>query len=316
MHATSQSPWRRALWTGGLWTALCTGVLLAMGCAARPARSSNAQIWIAGDVQMTRDCARRVAALDALPGTGVVNLEGPIGPPGPLSADELYNAAAVVPALVRVGVGVFGLANNHRDDRGSAGVTATGAAIEAAGALVADRGRPARWRAGNLQVQLTAGEPSDLAQMQVDLRRPADLHIASLHVVAPPSYLPAPTTRATVEALLASGADVVAVHGSHAIGAVERRGQQIIAWGLGNLAFDCRCTQEDEGLILALRIAQGRVHARVVPIRAGLMGAAVKPHPDGAGILALLRGLGSRLDPQGEVLDGGGSDAGAQPDAQ
>jgi hypothetical protein len=283
---------------------LLTGLILT-ACSSAPTR-----VWIAGDVQMTGECARRLAALDTWPGTGIVNLEGPVGPPRPLSAQQLYNTAAVVPALVARGVKVVGMANNHRLDRGAAGSTVTRRAIVDAGARPADRARPARWRVNGRQVQVTAGEPGDLAQMQADLRQPADLHIASLHVVAPPSYLPDADTRATVEALLKSGADVVAVHGSHAVAAVEWRGRQLIAWGLGNLAFDCRCTQEDEGMVLLLAFDEAGLKARVVPIRAGLMGAPVTAHPDAAGVLDLLRGLGSPLDAQGRLR------AGAQTDAQ
>ena len=72
---------------------------------------------------------------------------------------------------------------------------------------------------------MIAGQPAELEKMRAALETPADLHLASLHVVAPPSYLPAPETRAVVDALIDAGARVVAVHGSHALGPVEwRRG--------------------------------------------------------------------------------------------
>lgn len=285
LNATSQMPFSLVL------------ILSLFGCGHEPAR-----LWMAGDVQMTHNCAQRLTVLKTWPGRGIVNLEGPVGSPTPLSAQRLFNSDAVVPALVAHGVEVIGVANNHRSDDGTAGIKRTHAAIVDAGARLADAGRPARWRQRGRQFQLTAGEPADLARMQTHLRRPADVHIASLHVVAPPSYLPDAQTRASVDALLEAGADVVAVHGSHALGAVEWRGDQLIAWGLGNLAFDCRCTRENEGLVLLLNWADERLHARVVPIQAGLMGAPVAVHPDGAGVLDLLRGLGSSIDATGRVI--------------
>ena len=93
---------------------------------------------------------------------------------------------------------------------------------------------------------------------------------------------------------MAAGAAVVGVHGSHALGAVERRGRQVIAWGLGNLAFACRCTAEDEALALEVRLdEEGVIAADVVPLRAGLHGQPLALDPEPAGVVELLRGLGS-----------------------
>ena len=117
--------------------------------------------------------------------------------------------------------------------------------------------------------------------------------IATFHTTGVPSYLPSPELRREVEGALEAGATVVAVHGSHLIGPVERRGAAVVAWGLGNLVFHCECTREDEGLVLEVRLAPGRVlEAAVVPVRAGLVGPA-RPAGDADGVFDLLEALGS-----------------------
>jgi hypothetical protein len=118
------------------------------------------------------------------------------------------------------------------------------------------------------------------------------------HVLAPPLYTPDPPLTAAVEVAVQAGADAVLVHGSHAIGAVERRGTTLVAWGLGNLAFDCDCTSEDEGLLVRLEVGPTQVtRATAVPMRAGLLGAkARRAGPDEAKVdLDLLESLGSKL---------------------
>ena len=277
--------------------------VLALGCGAQ----APAAIWIGGDVQVAQPSPERFAALARIAGTGIVNLEGPIGAAlRPISAEHLVNHDDVPGLLRAVGVGVIGLANNHRDDLGAAGVAASVERIEAAGLKAVDRARAAQWTLGDSSIRVVVGEVADLAQMITDLSVPATTRIATLHVLAPPSYLPSDSTRNAVDALLGAGADVVAVHGSHALGPVERRGAAIIAWGLGNLAFDCACTREDEALILRVwrtHGGRGALAGQVVPIQAGLGGRPVALHADTAGIIELLRGLGSDVDAQGQVTD-------------
>lgn len=117
-------------------------------------------------------------------------------------------------------------------------------------------------------------------------RRPV---IALFHVLAEPLYLPDSSLREAVDLAVKSGASAVLAHGSHAIGAVERRGSTVIAWGLGNLAFDCDCTTEDEGLLVRLEV-DGRTvtKATAIPVRAGLHGARARLPDDASLDLALL----------------------------
>lgn len=100
---------------------------------------------------------------------------------------------------------------------------------------------------------------------------------------------------AAVEAALAAGATVVAAHGTHQLARVERRGRAVIAWGLGNLAFACACTDETDGLLLRVELdADGAaLRAAVVPVDAGLRGEAVRPAREAALVFDLLESLGS-----------------------
>ena len=80
------------------------------------------------------------------------------------------------------------------------------------------------------------------------------------------------------------------------IGPVERRGRAVVVWGLGNLAFACECTKETESLLVEVELGpDGAGAAAVIPIQAGLAGAAAAPAPDAGGIFDLLRALGTRF---------------------
>jgi hypothetical protein len=154
---------------------------------------------------------------------------------------------------------------------------------------------------GGLRVAITAHDlgaavPAGLADELRRARRGADVLVATFHVTAPPSYLPTPVLEQAVERALEAGAAVVAAHGTHMIGAVERRGRAVVVWGLGNLAFACECTHETEGLLVEVDLGpDGAGAATVIPIQAGLAGAPAAPAPDANGIFDLLRALGTRF---------------------
>jgi len=93
----------------------------------------------------------------------------------------------------------------------------------------------------------------------------------------------------------------VAAEGTHALGKVERRGGAVIAWGLGNLAFACDCTDEVDGALLEVDLdGQGAGAAAVVPVEAGLMGRPAAAAPDAPALYELLERIGSSpLRPEG-----------------
>jgi hypothetical protein len=140
---------------------------------------------------------------------------------------------------------------------------------------------------------LGGGVPAGLSSELADARALGDALLSTFHVTGPPSYLPRPELRAAVDIALAAGARVIAAHGTHALGPVERRGGAVIAWGLGNLLFACDCTDEVDGLILRVSIDRHEVRARIIPIDAGLRGGDARNGHNPSLILDLLDALGS-----------------------
>lgn len=274
--------------------------LIAAGC--RRAQPEAVELWIGGDVHVGDQGGRGLAPLSRmLEGAyGIVNLEGPIGDsPAPGEGVRLANAASGVEALRSAGVRVAGIANNHAGDRGPSGPEETAAALRALD--IAPAGGPAGYAAlsaGGQRIivtahDLSAGVPAGLPGELREARSKGDVLISTFHVTGPPSYLPRPELRAAAEAAIAAGARVVAAHGTHALGPVERRGDAVIAWGLGNLLFACDCTDEIDGAILRVSIEGGAVRARVLPIDAGLRGASAGPSKSAPLILDLLDAIGS-----------------------
>lgn len=266
-----------------------TFVLLA-ACARETRDVAPQVLWFGGDVHLGRQGHQALSTLE-LDGPLVVNLEGPIGETVEDStAQRLVNPPDTARLLVRAGVRAVGVDNNHRLDAGDAGLRRTVALLEREGLVALGSGQLGGVRL--LQVDLSGGMPEGLAQ-RLERARPT---VLLLHVLAPPSLLPEPTLVAAVDLAVTAKIPAILSHGSHAVARVERRGASVIAWGLGNLAFDCPCTGEEDGLLVRLELAGGQVHrARAVPVRAGLNGRAASPPQDPALELDLLESLGSRL---------------------
>lgn len=266
------------------------------------------ELWFGGDVHAS---ARLGALLDSVPlrrdAIGVVNLEGPVAD-GPSSTIDVATVrlrqSPRTPALLaKAGVRVATLANNHALDEGEPGRAHTEERLRATGIDVAFGDRVAVLRGAGATVSITAfdlgaASPDDVRRVVAGA---SGVRVVSLHVTAGPSYLPTDALERAVRASLDAGARVVVAHGSHEPARVERRGDAIIAWGLGNLVFDCPCTEESDGLLLAVSVAQdGSVKARVLPIRAGLGGASARPADEPDVMRQLLVSLGStKLDSEG-----------------
>lgn len=269
----------------GVVVALCIG-----GCARHSTPERPTVLWFGGDVHFGE---RGGAALEglALDGPLVVNLEGPIATQlRPSSASALFNPPDAAARLNSANVIAAGVDNNHAMDDGAAGLERTRAAIQRHD--LAPLGSTSIAGLAMLQVDLSAGVPADLEARLTSLKPT----IVLFHVLAPPLYLPEPSLRRAVDLAVTSGAQAVLAHGSHSIGAVERRGATVIAWGLGNLAFDCDCTTEDEGLLVRLELEGSRVtRATAVPVRAGLHGQQSRLLDDATTDLSLLESLGSVL---------------------
>jgi poly-gamma-glutamate synthesis protein (capsule biosynthesis protein) len=284
---------------------IATGLaLLLAACGGERRDAASVTLWLGGDVHLGPGQADILAPLAGqLDGMGVINLEGPVGP-GPSSSERLANSAAALSVLARRGVVVAGVANNHALDLGARGVEQTRTALLAAGIEPAGDERVAIVRRGGLRIAVTAHEaPPSAASTQAlraiehtvaRARKQADIVVATFHVTGPPSYLPRPELVAAVNTALAAGARLVAAHGTHALARVERRGNAVIAWGLGNLAFACDCTRERDGLIVRVELgAKGIEGITLIPIQAGLHGAPARLSDEPDLIFDLLESLGS-----------------------
>lgn len=261
------------------------------------------ELWFGGDVSLgdggrgQLDGIARIVQGDA----GIVNLEGPSAErrqlrPGSL---DVFSTPPSLSELTRLGVRVAGIANNHVLDAGKQAPAHTARILREHGILAA--GGPAgaallHIRGVTIAVtahDLTHGVPQGLAVDLRAARAQADILVATFHVTGPPSYLPRPELRRAVEIAYRAGARVIAAHGTHVVGPVERREHAVIAWGLGNVIFACDCTRETDAILLRIRIQQHKpVDAAVVPIQAGVNGQPALPSPDPNGIFDLLEAIG------------------------
>lgn len=284
-------------------------VVLVAGPRGSPRASGKHVVVLGGDLHVGAAAPFATVVLaklrDEIAGASVVvNLEGPVSGAASTTSDGivvLANAPEFLPGLHDAGVRVAAIANNHARDAGPASSAETVAALRRAGILPAGLEAAAATfdtEGGRIVVtahDLGSGVPPSL---RADLRRAraggAGTLIATFHVTGPPLYLPVPALKSAVAIALEEGAVVVAAHGTHALGPVERRGDRVIAWGLGNLAFACACTEETDALLLRVTISGGTVtRAEVIPIDAGLRGAFPVPASDPAAILDLLAAIGS-----------------------
>jgi capsule synthesis protein PGA_cap len=315
--------------------------IIATACthtAAAPAASASRdpgapRLWIAGDVFLGTGGHGALAGIAAIVGgaPGVVNLEGPVGGDGaagvlreadrgaaagvaatPGSGDRgglrLLQVPAALAELAQAGIAVAGIANNHAHDAGPGGAAATIRALTAVGVQPAGGpAGPATLVLGGLRVLITAhdlehGVPPSLRDDLAAARRRGDVLVATFHVTGPASYLPRPELVDAVAIALAAGATVIAAHGTHELARVERRGRAVIAWGLGNLAFACACTDEDSGAVLDVTLDRdGAAAASIIPIDASLLSGTTRPAADPALTFELLGALGSsHLDRHGD----------------
>lgn len=267
-------------------------------CSRQALPSRPTVLWFGGDVHFGVRAVNALVDLD-LDGPLVVNLEGPIGTESRASTkDALFNPPDAAVLLRRAKVVAAGVDNNHSFDDGEMGAQRTRLELERAG--VRALGSATLGGVKVVQIDLSRGVPEGL---ETRLRQErAD--IVLFHVLAPPLYLPEPELRTAVEMALRAGASAVLAHGSHSLAPVERRGNQVVAWGLGNLAFDCDCTAEDEGLLVRLEFDGHQLTtASVALVRAGLSGRRAALHDDALS-WQLLESLGStHLTRRGSLAD-------------
>jgi poly-gamma-glutamate synthesis protein (capsule biosynthesis protein) len=290
----------------GLLLGLVAGLASACAHGAAPSASTSTTLWIGGDVFLGAGGHGALAAIPAIVGgaPGIINLEGPVGDAGDAGAGghpiRLIHAPGALAELRAAGVVVAGIANNHMGDAGPEGPAATVRALAAAGVRAAGGpAGPAIIALGRLRVVVTAhdlaaGVPATLGADLAAARRRGDVLVATFHVTGPATYLPRPELLDAVAIALDAGAAVIAAHGTHELARVERRGRAVIAWGLGNLAFACPCTDEQRGAVVEVVFdAGGAGEASIIAVDAGLVGDVAQVSGDPAFTFELLEALGS-----------------------
>jgi len=231
----------------------------------------------------------------------VINLEAPLcdeGLPTPSpSGSGLRGSPAVASYLKTLGVDALGLANNHIRDFGDEGVLQTiqnlsrvGLSTFGAGANHEQASKPLEARLGNLRVGFLA-----VAEKELNLARPNrpgasrfvpeqnvleiqklkeqfDFLVVYVHAGHEFTTLPSPRIRRAYRAFVEAGADAVIGHHPHVVQGIEKYGDGLIAYSLGNLVFDSDYVSAykttEIGFLLKLEIGKHRIHqSEVVPYR-------------------------------------------------
>jgi len=114
-------------------------------------------------------------------------------------------------------------------------------------------------------------DPAASPQTIAAARSQADALIVSVHWGLEYQPLPDPVQESIANAMLAAGADLIVGHHPHVPQRIAARGDQVIAYSLGNFLFDQ--AQEETGQGLALRAffdSQGLRAVQALPLHAGL----------------------------------------------
>jgi Bacterial capsule synthesis protein PGA_cap len=268
------------------------------------ADEKSADLWLGGDVNLGDGGHGQLQDIGGIVqgAVGIVNLEGPVVESSQLRRGTLglWNAPGALAELSFLNVRIAGIANNHARDGGAAARTRSAQLLREHGILPAGGpGGTALLHLHDVTIAVTAhdltdGVPATLAAELKAARSQADFLVATFHVTGPPSYIPRPELRQAVEIAYQAGASVIAAHGTHALGPVERREHAVIAWGLGNMVFACDCTQEQDAMLLRVQVEPGKaVKAEIMPIQAGINRHPALPSDDAKGIFDLLEAIGS-----------------------
>jgi poly-gamma-glutamate synthesis protein (capsule biosynthesis protein) len=231
---------------------------------------------------------------------GFANLEGPLTNRGEIwpKGYNFRTPPRFAPGLLAGHFNVVSLANNHAMDYNAIGLQDTIDALDAAGVQHAGGGQniaqaltPAVFNIGGVRVAfvacaLTPKEAGgfdiaawsagdgvqgiavcDTAVLQDEIaagRRVADFVIVAVHAGDEYHNAPSATQRELADVALAAGADVYLGAHAHVVQPIEQRGNQLIAWGLGNFIFDlddvdlANIPEPRVSLILNVTLTKGR----------------------------------------------------------
>jgi poly-gamma-glutamate synthesis protein (capsule biosynthesis protein) len=268
---------------------------------------------------------------------GFANLEGALterGEPWP-KGYNFRTPPRFAPGLAHARFNVVTLANNHMLDYGVIGMQDTIAALDAAGIKHAGAGVNAlaarapvvveargmrvafvacvltpnegggfdihAWEAGEGAPGVAVCDAALLREAIAGARRVADFVVVAVHAGTEYDNTPNAAQRELAEAAMGAGADVYIGAHAHVVQPVERRGAQLIAWGLGNFIFDldnvdlANIGRPRVSLILDVTLTKGAgvTAYRVIPVTQDEAEDRPRPAtPDEAAILRQLTGAG------------------------
>jgi poly-gamma-glutamate capsule biosynthesis protein CapA/YwtB (metallophosphatase superfamily) len=244
-------------------------------------------------------------ALSALKTADIVtaNLECTAAQSGtPAAKGFTFRASpAALDALTAGGVNVVSLANNHSLDFGPSALLETEAGLDGrqiahagAGANAAEARAPAIVERGGLRIAFlsyvdvpvewrgfdarswtaTASSPGvawlDPAEVAADIARArtvADVVVVFMHFGIEDQREPSETQRAEARAAIDAGASIVIGHHPHVVQPVERWGNGLIAYSMGNFVFDGEDNPTNESAILLVDLTETGVSSyRLVPV--------------------------------------------------
>jgi poly-gamma-glutamate synthesis protein (capsule biosynthesis protein) len=131
--------------------------------------------------------------------------------------------------------------------------------------------------------------------------------IVSLHWGTTGMLIPDEAQRLLAHAIIEAGAVAILGHGPHSPQGVEIHRGGVIAYSLGNLFMDCRCTAETDALLLGFQLRTDGTLERawLLPFQAGVASHAPS-HAVDAELLDLVtdlsQQLGTTLRRQGPLL--------------
>ncbi len=216
------------------------------------------------------------------------NLETPISRdrrPSPGSPATFHAPPGAGQALAGVGFSVVNLAHNHIWDFGDEGVRTTLTELSEARVPAVGIGRTARearqpvliTTKGGFRIAFLAyttafnaiderhayvAAPPHVERLRADIagvRPQCDAVVVSCHTGAQFNPHPSPETRATARAAIESGASVFLGHHPHIIQGIERIGDGLAAYSLGNFCAPPQNEQTRRTFVLRIDLARHRV---------------------------------------------------------
>jgi len=295
---------------------MLTSTLLLLLAAQGDASAPSSGLLVAGDTY--------VAAPHDVGDLGVarlvVNLEGAHCPDarGPSSVGSrgssnktrapkwrLCHTEHTTKSLRALGVVATGAANNHAGDGGEEGRAETRRALASVGIAAIEPG--ARRCLDGGACVTTWDDRTPLAPVVETLARARErigVERTREVVLAHRSATDEKAFAAALRELADHGADVVVGTGSHRPGPLEARGESFIFHDVGDLVFDCRCSDSKVGLVVTIP-PEGPPFARLVAVAHGaddVIGA--RPSPQATERVARdLRARSSTLAPGLVIVD-------------